>query len=94
MVQQSQTCISSLKISERVLNNLAHYALEAIGDEHHSAPFASIQNMSQECLIDDLHLKIQNIFQFKTCHVKRCMLTFCLDYWFVLQLNCPLISIL
>ena len=41
------------------MNNLTLYALEAIGDEHHSAPFASIQNMYQESLYE-LHLKIQS----------------------------------
>ena len=60
---------------ERVSNNLTQYALEAIGDAHHSAPFASIQDMSQESLYE-LRLQIQ--FQFKKRHVKLCMLTFVL----------------
>ena len=63
------------KILERVLTNLTQYALEAIGDAHHSAPFASIQDMSQESLYE-LRLQIQ--FQFKKRHVKLCMLTFVL----------------
>ena len=73
------------------MTNLTQYALEAIGDAHHSAPFASIQDMSQESLYE-LRLQIQ--FQFKKRHVKLCKLTFCFDYWFVFQLNCPLISVL
>ena len=73
------------------MNNLTQHALEAIGDAHHSAPFASIQNMSQESLYE---LNLQTQFQFKKSRVKKCMLTFCFDYWFVFQLNCPLISVL
>ena len=72
-----KTCISSLKILERVSNNLTQYALEAIGDARHSAPFASIQDMSQESLYE-LRLQIQ--FQFKKRRVKLCLLTFVLTF--------------
>ena len=72
---KTKTCICSYRILERVLNDLTQYALEAIGDAHHSAPFASIQDMPQESLYE-LQLQIQ--FQFKKRHEKLCMLTFVL----------------
>ena len=59
---------------------------------HHLPQFKTcIKKVSMNCTS-----KFNHQFQFKkkTRNTKRWLLTFCFDYWFVFQLNYPLISVL